>query len=143
MYFKEVTEDIELTVTSVTPLDIDKFEYTVQLDGQVKDIKRPRVVESRDSKGNYVYRVIYDKENFKENGVWGISVKTVDKFGKTSDSGSVKMNFIVDNVKPNIVFVGAEDNEFIESNRHKVTVQVTDNVKLKGAKVNVGLWIFT
>ena len=47
------------------------------------------------------------------------------------------MNFIVDNVKPNIVFVGAEDNEFIESNRHKVTVQVTDNVKLKGAKVLV------
>ena len=136
-YFKEVTEDIELTVTSVTPLDIDKFEYTVQLDGQVKDIKRPRVVESRDSKGNYVYRIIYDKENFKENGVWGISVKTVDKFGKTSDSGSVKMNFIVDNVKPNIVFVGAEDNEFIESIRHKVTVKVTDNVKLKGAKVLV------
>ena len=136
-YFKEVTEDIELTVTSVTPLDIDKFEYTVQLDGQVKDIKRPKVVESRDSKGNYVYRIIYDKENFKENGVWGISVKTVDKFGKTSDSGSVKMNFIVDNVKPNIVFVGAEDNEFIESTRHKVTVKVTDNVKLKGAKVLV------
>lgn len=133
-YYKEVTEDIELTVTSVTPLDIDKFEYTVQLDGQVREVKKPRVVESRDAKGNYVYRVIFDKDNFKENGVWGISVKTVDKFGKVSDSGSVKMNFVVDNIKPNIVFVGAEDNEFIESTRHKVTIKISDNVRVRDVK---------
>lgn len=133
-YYKEVTEDIELTVTSVTPLDIDKFEYTVQLDGQVREVKKPRVVESRDAKGNYIYRVIFDKDNFKENGVWGISVKTVDKFGKVSDSGSVKMNFVVDNIKPNIVFVGAEDNEFIESTRHKVTIKISDNVRVRDVK---------
>lgn len=136
-YYKQVTDDIEVMVTSVTPLDIDKFEYTVQLDGQVKEVKKPRVIESRDARGNYVYRIIFDKDNFKENGVWGISVKTVDKFGKVSDSGTVKMNFVVDNVKPNIVVIGAEDNEFIESTSHKVTVKATDNVRLRDAKVYV------
>jgi hypothetical protein len=136
-YYKQVTDDIEVMVTSVTPLDIDKFEYTVQLDGQVKEVKKPRVIESRDAQGNYVYRIIFDKDNFKENGVWGIAVKTVDKFGKVSDSGTVKMNFVVDNIKPNIVVIGAENNEFIESTSHKVTVKATDNVRLRDAKVYV------
>lgn len=136
-YYKELNEDIELTVTSVTPLDIDKFEYTVQLDGQVKEVKKPRVVESRDARGNYVYKIIFDKDNFKENGVWGVSVKTVDKFGKVSDSGTVKMNFVVDNIKPNIVVVGIEDNQFIEANRHKATVKVTDNVHVEDVKVYI------
>lgn len=147
-YYQRLTEDLKLSEHSTTQLDTSKTKFTFTLDGKVitVDASQVQVNEKKEDDGSYTYTYTFNKGTFKENGVWSISVATVDVDGHASSSNaSVQFQFVLDNIVPELKIEGIANNNQYNSAKHQFRVLVKDNIGLAKVlvKINGKVYEFT
>lgn len=147
-YYQRLTEDLKLSEHSTTQLDTSKTKFTFTLDGKVitVDASQVKVNEKKEDDGSYTYTYTFNKGAFAENGVWSISVATVDVDGHASSSNaSVQFQFVLDNVVPELKIEGIANNNQYNSAKHQFRVLVKDNIGLAKVlvKINGKVYEFT
>lgn len=147
-YYQRLTEDLKLSEHSTTQLDTSKTKFTFTLDGKVitVDASQVQVNEKKEDDGSYTYTYTFNKGAFKENGVWSISVATVDVDGHASSSNaSVQFQFVLDNIVPELKIEGVANNNQYNSAKHQFRVLVKDNIGLAKVlvKINGKVYEFT
>ena len=147
-YYQRLTEDLKLSEHSTTQLDTSKTKFTFTLDGKVitVDASQVKVNEKKEDDGSYTYTYTFNKGAFAENGVWSISVATVDVDGHASSSNaSVQFQFVLDNIVPELKIEGIANNNQYNSAKHQFRVLVKDNIGLAKVlvKINGKVYEFT
>lgn len=147
-YYQRLTEDLKLSEHSTTQLDTSKTKFTFTLDGKVitVDASQVKVDEKKEDDGSYTYTYTFNKGAFAENGVWSISVATVDVDGHASSSNaSVQFQFVLDNIVPELKIEGIANNNQYNSAKHQFRVLVKDNIGLAKVlvKINGKVYEFT
>lgn len=139
-YYQRLSEDLKLSEHSTTRLDTSKTKFTFTLDGKVVtvDASLVKVDEKKEDDGSYTYTYTFNKNGFKENGVWSISVATVDVDGHASSSNaSVQFQFVLDNIVPELKIEGVTNNGKYNTAKHQFKVLVKDNIGLARVRVLV------
>ena len=139
-YYQRLSEDLKLSEHSTTRLDTSKTKFTFTLDGKVVtvDASLVKVDEKKEDDGSYTYTYTFNKDGFKENGVWSISVATVDVDGHASSSNaSVQFQFVLDNIVPELKIEGVTNNGKYNAAKHQFKVLVKDNIGLARVRVLV------
>ena len=139
-YYQRLSEDLKLSEHSTTRLDTSKTKFTFTLDGKVVtvDASLVKVDEKKEDDGSYTYTYTFKKDSFKENGVWSISVATVDVDGHASSSNaSVQFQFVLDNIVPELKIEGVTNNGKYNTAKHQFKVLVKDNIGLARVRVLV------
>lgn len=139
-YYQRLSEDLKLSEHSTTRLDTSKTKFTFTLDGKVVtvDASLVKVDEKKEDDGSYTYTYTFNKDGFKENGVWSISVATVDVDGHASSSNaSVQFQFVLDNIVPELKIEGVTNNGKYNVAKHQFKVLVKDNIGLARVRVLV------
>ena len=139
-YYQRLSEDLKLSEHSTTRLDTNKTKFTFTLDGKVVtvDASLVKVDEKKEDDGSYTYTYTFNKNGFKENGVWSISVATVDVDGHASSSNaSVQFQFVLDNIVPELKIEGVTNNGKYNTAKHQFKVLVKDNIGLARVRVLV------
>ena len=137
-YYQYLSEDLKLSEHSTTQLDTSKTKFTFTLDGKVVslDSRKVKVVEKKEDDGSYTYTYTFDKSAFRDNGVWSISVATVDVDGHASSSNaSVQFKFVLDNIAPELKIEGILNNGSYDTAKHQFKVLVKDNIGLARVRV--------
>ena len=137
-YYQYLSEDLKLSEHSTTRLDTSKTKFTFTLDGKVVtvDSSLVKVVEKKEDDGSYTYTYTFNKDGFKDNGVWSISVATVDIDGHASSSNaSVQFQFVLDNIVPELKVEGILNNGKFNAAKHQFKVLVKDNIGLARVRV--------
>ena len=137
-YYQYLSEDLKLSEHSTTRLDTSKTKFTFTLDGKVVtvDSSLVKVVEKKEDDGSYTYTYTFNKDGFKDNGVWSISVTTVDIDGHASSSNaSVQFQFVLDNIVPELKVEGILNNGKYNAAKHQFKVLVKDNIGLARVRV--------
>ena len=137
-YYQYLSEDLKLSEHSTTRLDTSKTKFTFTLDGKVVtvDSSLVKVVEKKEDDGSYTYTYTFNKDGFKDNGVWSISVATVDIDGHASSSNaSVQFQFVLDNIVPELKVEGILNNGKYNVAKHQFKVLVKDNIGLARVRV--------
>ena len=137
-YYQYLSEDLKLSEHSTTRLDTSKTKFTFTLDGKVVtvDSSLVKVVEKKEDDGSYTYTYTFNKDGFKDNGVWSISVATVDIDGHASSSNaSVQFQFVLDNIVPELKVEGILNNGKYNAAKHQFKVLVKDNIGLARVRV--------
>ena len=137
-YYQYLSEDLQLSEHSTTRLDTSKTKFTFTLDGKVVtvDSSLVKVVEKKEDDGSYTYTYTFNKDGFKDNGVWSISVTTVDIDGHASSSNaSVQFQFVLDNIVPELKVEGILNNGKYNAAKHQFKVLVKDNIGLARVRV--------
>ena len=137
-YYQYLSEDLKLSEHSTTRLDTSKTKFTFTLDGKVVtvDSSLVKVVEKKEDDGSYTYTYTFNKGGFKDNGVWSISVATVDIDGHASSSNaSVQFQFVLDNIVPELKVEGILNNGKYNAAKHQFKVLVKDNIGLARVRV--------
>ena len=115
-----------------------------------KEINKGNLAYSIEEKGSeklgYVYSYIIYKENFKNEGIYGLSFYSKDKAGNEVNStleshitGKVGDNdrFVIDNTAPDILIEGVENGKIYDESKRNVNVVCSDNFKLASAKLSL------
>lgn len=139
-YYQRLSEDLKLSEHSTTRLDTSKTKFTFTLDGKVVtvDASLVKVDEKKEEDGSYTYTYTFNKGGFKENGVWSISVATVDVDGHASSSNaSVQFQFVLDSIVPELKIEGITNNGKYNVAKHQFKVLVKDNIGLARVRVMV------
>jgi len=139
-YYQRLSEDLKLSEHSTTRLDTSKTKFTFTLDGKVVtvDASLVKVDEKKEEDGSYTYTYTFNKDGFKENGVWSISVATVDVDGHASSSNaSVQFQFVLDSIVPELKIEGITNNGKYNAAKHQFKVLVKDNIGLARVQVMV------
>ena len=137
-YYQYLSEDLKLSEHSTTQLDTSKTKFTFTLDGKVVslDSRKVKIVEKKEDDGSYTYTYTFDKSAFRDNGVWSISVATVDVDGHASSSNaSVQFKFVLDNIAPELKIEGILNNGSYDTAKHQFKVLVKDNIGLARVRV--------
>ena len=137
-YYQHLSEDLKLSEHSTTRLDTGKTKFTFTLDGKVVslDSRQVKVVEKKEDDGSYTYTYTFDKSAFRDNGIWSISVATVDVDGHASSSNaSVQFKFVLDNIAPELKIEGILNNGKYDTAKHQFKVLVKDNIGLARVRV--------
>ena len=139
-YYQRLSEDLKLSEHSTTRLDTSKTKFTFTLDGKVVtvDASLVKVDEKKEEDGSYTYTYTFNKDGFKENGVWSISVATVDVDGHASSSNaSVQFQFVLDSIVPELKIEGITNNSKYNVAKHQFKVLVKDNIGLARVRVMI------
>ena len=139
-YYQRLSEDLKLSEHSTTRLDTSKTKFTFTLDGKVVtvDANLVKVDEKKEEDGSYTYTYTFNKDGFKENGVWSISVATVDVDGHASSSNaSVQFQFVLDSIVPELKIEGITNNGKYNAAKHQFKVLVKDNIGLARVRVMI------
>ena len=139
-YYQRLSEDLKLSEHSTTRLDTSKTKFTFTLDGKVVtvDASLVKVDEKKEEDGSYTYTYTFNKDGFKENGVWSISVATVDVDGHASSSNaSVQFQFVLDSIVPELKIEGITNNGKYNAAKHQFKVLVKDNIGLARVRVMI------
>ena len=139
-YYQRLSEDLKLSEHSTTRLDTSKTKFTFTLDGKVVtvDASLVKVDEKKEEDGSYTYTYTFNKDGFKENGVWSISVATVDVDGHASSSNaSVQFQFVLDSIVPELKIEGITNNGKYNAAKYQFKVLVKDNIGLARVRVMI------
>lgn len=137
-FYQYLENDLVLQEHSTTRLDMSKTKFTFTLNGKVVEVDRKyvHIKEIKEADGSYTYIYTFDKAIFNQDGVWSISVSTVDTDGHASSSNaSVKFQFVLDNEAPKIVLEGIKQGVEYNVTNREFTILLSDNVEVTDAYV--------
>ncbi len=133
-------EDIVLTETNVDALH--EIKITMFKDNMTKVMSPNKDYTIKEVGGkNMWHQYIYTirKDNFTEDGVYRLTVYSVDKANNksenTMDTKLTEISFGVDKTEPNIIVADLEEGETYPLNSKPVTMSINDNLKLESVKV--------
>lgn len=98
-----------------------------------------KVKESGEEGQWHEYDYTVDKNNFKEDGDYSVSLYSVDaaenESENTMDTKNVEVRFAIDKTAPNVIVTDLESDETYSQDKKDVTMVVNDNMKLVDLKV--------
>jgi len=119
-YIQKVEQPVVAEVTSVTPLNMDKFDTKLTLEGEAVTVNKEQVKITRsggDSKP-WKYELEMSPELFQNDGSYRIQVYSTAEDGLESSSMDQEYGFVVVSEAPEIVVTGVEtDGRYLESYR--------------------------
>lgn len=142
-YIKD-TSDIEILETNANEINMNEIKLKLTKNGNVTELKKDenyhiREMEEEGSWKQYSY--VIDKENFKEDGVYMVTLSSTDKAGNTNENTAqekkAELWFGVDNTSPVIVPLNVEAGATYNLAELQVEVEVQDNLKLAQVEVYV------
>lgn len=121
LVFREITCNRNGTLCTLT----EGKDYTVQTGGTDESWKQ------------YVYTI--HKSNFKEEGIYVLTIYSEDRARNASDNDSKgkKLEFAVDKTAPSILLSGVEDGGQYREEGRKITLDVEDNLCLLEVKAEI------
>ncbi|MDD5934656.1 MAG: Ig-like domain repeat protein [Clostridiales bacterium] len=135
-------KDIILSEVNVDPLNtmeviLYKNNQTVSLVNGVDYF----VSQKNNNANSYIYEYVISKDNFKEDGVYRIVIKSTDKAGNVSLSNTEEKNleisFGIDKTKPIIIVSNLESDKTYSAKQLNVNFSVTDNLKVETIQVKL------
>ncbi len=142
---KQVDEDIELLEVNPNQIKANKVKVEITRDGKPLDdvlfdiiTVDNRVAGARES-GWYEYRYVISKDNFKEDGVYKITISSEDEAGNTPENASQNQEiiFTVDHTPPEITSITGLEDPIIDASEQVVNFIVFDALGLKSIKIYV------
>lgn len=142
---KAVDEDIELLEVNPDKIKSGSVKVTITRDGKpLEDVIYDFVVVENTvagigESGWYEYRYVISKDNFKEDGVYKITISSVDEAGNTPENATQNQEiiFTVDNTPPEITSITGLEEPIIDASEQVVNYTVFDALGLKSIKVYV------
>lgn len=143
-YVSSITEDLIITEYNPDQILEDSLQIEVIRDGKpVSDLVfsssevNNEITASEDG-GWYQYQYSIGKDNFTQDGVYKVSVSTIDATGNTMENNKAAgqaIIFYVDNAAPEITSVLGLENEIIDATKQDVRYTVYDTIGLKSVQV--------
>lgn len=138
--YRIFVDDIKVIETNPTKLkDIQVLLF--------KNNKTIKLIQNKDFKiiktgGNgkwYTYTYMIYKENFKEDGIYRIVLRSKDEAGNIAENGFynkyANIHFGIDRTKPIIHITNLEDNKIYSEEFRKINMLVDDNLMLSSIRV--------
>lgn len=139
-YYTNEEQDIVIVETNVDTLEFK--EITCNLNGKLSTLKEGEDFDvyldgTEATWKQYTYRIF--KENFEEEGTYIITTYSEDKATNTSDNNSKgkSVEFVVDKTNPSVIISGVEDGGQYREDKHEMTVDIEDNVRVAEMIVNI------
>ena len=141
--FFDKEQDIVIHETNVDTLDPETIDIKVARNGQNADMEDVSYQISNDSANGswsqYSYRLTAD--NFSEEGVYVVSVNSVDEAGNVNDSTDetkeAELRFGIDKSDPLIMAVNVEEGTTYPEDSKQAEFAIEDNLLLKDVTVTV------
>ena len=125
----------DVTVTEINVDDLVTRDISVTRDGNMRRLNGEtdyRVSRQGDDTSWKTYTYNVAKTNFEKDGVYSVSLYTVDRATNEMDNKSrnAEIEFAVDRTAPSIVVADIEDEGVYKEETHSFNVDVTDNMGL-------------
>ena len=139
-YYTNEEQDIVIVETNVDTLEFK--EITCNLNGKLSTLKEGEDFEvyldgTEATWKQYTYRIF--KENFLEEGTYIITTYSEDKATNTSDNNSKgkSVEFVVDKTSPSVLISGVEDGGQYREDKHEMTLDIEDNIRVAEMIVDI------
>ena len=139
---KYIKNPIDIVVSEVNPNDLVESKVTLYKNNNPIILKEGADYDVNKTGGNGAwneYTYVIHADNFKDDGVYSVSIYSVDKAGNTSenslDSKNKPIQFGVDNSDPNIVVSNLQNNTTYATELYTVKLLISDNLVLNGVDV--------
>lgn len=149
-YVKEVDKDIEITEYNADKLVDGSLAIEITRDGKpIGDIDYTISPEMNDrvntgESGWYQYSYRIAADNFKDDGVYKMTISSADETGNTPENTPENTNyeknavlFRVDSTKPEITSVTGLEKEVVNDTKLEVRYDIYDTIGLKSVAVTV------
>lgn len=166
-YIENVKNNLIITELNPSGLKDDTIDVVLSRDGNVvKIIEDDKIIESKEEKSGpvteeknnglyatdskwYEYKHVISKNNFKNEGVYTISLSSTDQAGTISKNTANETNaidkdkkqvtpeieFYVDKYPPTLDFVNGIDSDNFNASERQVSYSVSDSIGLKKVEV--------
>ena len=140
--YVKTTEDIEIVETNAD--EIQQTQVKLTKNGEITQLEEEKdyyIKETHKEGGWKQYRYVIKKDNFKEDGVYMITLSSKDKAGNinenTAEEKEAELWFGVDATSPVIVPLNVEEGKSYNLTELEAQVEVQDNLKLNSVKAYV------
>lgn len=140
--FVKNTDDIILFETNVDSLDMTKIKVRLTKNGKPVDLVLDKdfTIEQSGGNGSWCqYRYCINKDLFKDDGTYIITVYSVDAAGNINenndDSKRAEISFGIDNTNPVIIPIDIEREKTYAVERKLVNINIKDNLMLAKVKI--------
>ena len=135
-------DPVDIVITEVNPNDLTESKITLYKNDTPVVLKSGVDYDVKKTGGNGAwteYTYVIHSDNFKDDGVYSVSVYSVDEAGNVSentlDTKGAALRFSVDNSVPDIAFSNLKDNEIYATDKLTAKVRITDNLLLDSVDV--------
>lgn len=139
-YYTNEEQDIVIVETNVDTLEFK--EITCNLNGKLTTMKEGEDFDvyldgTEATWKQYTYRIF--EENFQEEGTYIITTYSEDKATNTSDNNSKgkSVEFVVDKTSPSVLISGVEDGGQYREDKHEMTLDIEDNIRVAEMIVDI------
>lgn len=146
-YVKKIKDDVVITEYNPNRLMEDSLKVQITKDGtpltNVKCTVNPMVNEfvSVGESGWYQYEYTIDRDNFKKDGIYKITIASQDAAGNKPETTNYEdgdIIFRVDKTPAEITSIKGMENQVVNAQKQKVEFEVFDAIGLKKIDVHVG-----
>ena len=136
-YYTDREQDIVVTEINVDTLEF--CEITCSRDGKLETLKEDRdyTVRTESSEAGWKqYTYTIGRKNFREEGVYILTLYSEDRAGNSSDNDAKgkRITFAVDKTPPEILLSGIEENGQYREKKKKIILDVQDQSLPEGSK---------
>lgn len=139
---KYMKDPVDIVISEVNPNELTESKITLYKNDTPVVLKSGVDYDVKKTGGNGAwteYTYVIHSDNFKDDGVYSVSVYSVDEAGNVSentlDTKGAALRFSVDNSVPDIAFSNLKDNEIYPTDKLTVKVRITDNLLLDSVDV--------
>lgn len=140
--FVKSTDDIIIFETNVDSLDMTKIKVRLTKNGKPVDLVLDKdfTIEQTGGNGSWCqYRYCINKDLFKDDGTYIITVYSVDAAGNINenddDSKRAEISFGIDNTNPVIIPIDIEKEKTYAVKRKPVNINIKDNLMLANVEI--------
>jgi hypothetical protein len=139
---KYMKDPVDIVISEVNPNELTESKITLYKNDTPVVLKSGVDYDVKKTGGNGAwteYTYVIHSDNFKDDGVYSVSVYSVDEAGNVSentlDTKGAALRFSVDNSVPDIAFSNLKDNEIYATDKLTAKVRITDNLLLDSVDV--------
>ena len=139
---KYMKDPVDIVISEVNPNDLTESKITLYKNDTPVVLKSGVDYDVKKTGGNGAwteYTYVIHSDNFKDDGVYSVSVYSVDEAGNVSentlDTKGAALRFSVDNSVPDIAFSNLKDSEIYAADQFTAKVRISDNLLLDSVDV--------
>ena len=139
---KYMKDPVDIVISEVNPNELTESKITLYKNDTPVVLKSGVDYDVKKTGGNGAwteYTYVIHSDNFKDDGVYSVSVYSVDEAGNVSentlDTKGAALRFSVDNSVPDIAFSNLKDSEIYATDQFTAKVRISDNLLLDSVDV--------
>lgn len=139
---KYMKDPVDIVISEVNPNELTESKITLYKNDTPVVLKSGVDYDVKKTGGNGAwteYTYVIHSDNFKDDGVYSVSVYSVDEAGNVSentlDTKGAALRFSVDNTVPDIAFSNLKDSEIYATDQFTAKVRISDNLLLDSVDV--------